>query len=69
MSMGFELSPHLVDLVFALFDRAGDGRLAHEEFIAVLRNRLRRQIRFVNNFCFLILWGYNGCCIYYSGRA
>ncbi len=53
--MGFELSPHLVDLVFALFDRAGDGRLAHEEFIAVLRNRLRRQIRFVNNFCFLFL--------------
>ncbi len=41
---GSELSDNLVSLLFALFDRAGDGRLSHDEFFAVLRNRLRRQI-------------------------
>ncbi len=42
---GSELTDNLVDIVFALFDRAGDGCLSHDEFFAVLRNRLRRQIR------------------------
>jgi len=60
---GQELSQNLLDILFALFDKAGkrhsgqppfpscwwtflgDGALSRDEFIEVLRNRLRRGVR------------------------
>jgi len=34
-----EVAPKIVDLVFALFDKDGDGNLAYEEFVDVLEQR------------------------------
>ena len=44
-SGGNEISENLVDVIFALFDRAGDNCLSYEEFFVVIKNRIRRQIR------------------------
>lgn len=44
-SGGTEISENMVDVIFALFDRAGDNCLSYEEFFVVIKNRLRRQIR------------------------
>ena len=41
---GNEISENLVDVIFALFDRAGDNCLSYEEFFVVIKNRLRRQV-------------------------
>ena len=35
----------MIDVVFALFDKAGDNKLSYEEFFVVLKNRLHRQVR------------------------
>ncbi|KAM7543182.1 hypothetical protein Aperf_G00000018792 [Anoplocephala perfoliata] len=52
-----ELAPHLVDVVFTLFDENDDGRLSYKEFVQVMKNRLFRGldrpmdtgfIRFIN---------------------
>ena len=43
-SGGNEISENLVDVIFALFDRAGDNCLSYEEFFVVIKNRLRRQV-------------------------
>ena len=32
------LSSHLVDIVFIMFDKKGDNKLSHEEFLVVLRD-------------------------------
>ena len=35
----------MIDVTFALFDKAGDNKLSYEEFFVVLKNRLHRQVR------------------------
>lgn len=42
---GREISDNMIDIIFALFDKAGDNCLSYEEFFVVMKNRLRRQIR------------------------
>ncbi len=42
---GAELSPRVIDVVFAMFDAAGDDRISYDEFFVVVRNRLHRQVR------------------------
>ncbi len=42
---GREVSDNMIDIIFALFDKAGDNCLSYEEFFVVMRNRLRRQVR------------------------
>jgi len=37
-----ELNDHVIEVVFTLFDRNGDGRLSSQEFISVMKERLRR---------------------------
>ncbi|CAG9760436.1 unnamed protein product [Ceutorhynchus assimilis] len=42
---GTNLSPHLVDTVFAIFDEDGDGLLSYREFIAIMKDRLHRGFK------------------------
>ena len=42
---GHNLNPHLVHIVFQLFDSDGDGHLSHKEFISVMKDRLHRGFR------------------------
>eukprot|EP00914_Ancora_sagittata_P018256 GHVO01036096.1.p1 GENE.GHVO01036096.1~~GHVO01036096.1.p1 ORF type:complete len:336 (+),score=39.86 GHVO01036096.1:125-1132(+) len=42
---GHTLNPHLVHVVFQLFDVDGDGKLSHKEFISVMKDRLHRGFR------------------------
>ncbi|KAB7499338.1 Calcium uptake protein 3, mitochondrial [Armadillidium nasatum] len=42
---GQELSDHIVDTVFKIFDDDGDGQLSYKEFIAIMRNRLHRGFK------------------------
>ncbi|MCL4125683.1 UNVERIFIED_CONTAM: hypothetical protein GTU68_057101, partial [Idotea baltica] len=42
---GQELSIHIVDTVFKIFDDDGDGQLSYKEFIAIMRNRLHRGFK------------------------
>ncbi|XP_071528725.1 calcium uptake protein 1 homolog, mitochondrial-like isoform X4 [Panulirus ornatus] len=39
-----ELSDHVVDVVFTLFDDNNDGQLSNREFVAVMKNRLQRGL-------------------------
>ena len=32
------LTSHLVDIVFMMFDKKGDNKLSHEEFLVVMRD-------------------------------
>ena len=41
-STGFELDPHLVDVLYYIFDANGDDRLSYSEFIAIMNDRLHR---------------------------
>ena len=52
---GQNLNSHLVHVVFQLFDKDGDGKLSHREFIAVMKERLHRGAR-VSVFAHLIWW-------------
>ncbi|CAH8872005.1 unnamed protein product [Trichobilharzia szidati] len=38
------LSPHVVDVVFTLFDENNDGQLSYKEFVGVMRHRLLRGL-------------------------
>ncbi|KAH9421892.1 calcium uptake protein 1, mitochondrial-like isoform X2 [Dermatophagoides pteronyssinus] len=38
------LSDHLIDLIFTIFDDDEDGQLSHKEFIAIMKERLRRGL-------------------------
>jgi len=40
-----ELSPHVVNTVFQIFDSDGDGSLSHQEFISIMKDRLHRGAR------------------------
>ncbi|XP_032305742.1 calcium uptake protein 3, mitochondrial isoform X8 [Drosophila ananassae] len=42
---GYNLSPHLIDTVFAIFDADGDGLLSYKEFIAIMKDRLHRGFK------------------------
>nr|XP_034190747.1 calcium uptake protein 3, mitochondrial isoform X3 [Osmia lignaria] len=42
---GSVLSDHIIDTVFALFDDDGDGQLSYQEFIAIMKDRLRRGFK------------------------
>ncbi|XP_029043281.1 calcium uptake protein 3, mitochondrial isoform X4 [Osmia bicornis bicornis] len=42
---GSILSNHIIDTVFALFDDDGDGQLSYQEFIAIMKDRLRRGFK------------------------
>ncbi|XP_060650433.1 calcium uptake protein 3, mitochondrial isoform X6 [Drosophila nasuta] len=44
---GYNLSEHLIDTVFAIFDADGDGLLHYKEFIAIMKDRLHRGFRSV----------------------
>jgi len=39
-----ELSEHLVDVVFTLFDDNGDGMLSNKEFVSVMKQRAKRGL-------------------------
>ncbi|EFO93177.1 hypothetical protein CRE_10282 [Caenorhabditis remanei] len=41
---GIPLSDHVVDVVITLFDDNLDGKLSHEEMVAVMRRRMRRGL-------------------------
>ncbi|VEN58461.1 unnamed protein product [Callosobruchus maculatus] len=42
---GTNLTPHLVQTVFAIFDVDGDGLLSYREFIAIMKDRLHRGFK------------------------
>ena len=39
-----DLSPHIVQVMFTIFDEDGDGALSKQEFITVMRNKLKRGL-------------------------
>merc|ERR1719158_2661813 len=39
-----DLSDHLVDVVFTLFDTDGDGKLSNKEFVSVMKQRAMRGL-------------------------
>jgi len=39
-----DLSDHLVDVVFTLFDDNGDGKLSNKEFVSVMKQRAKRGL-------------------------
>jgi len=39
-----ELSDHLIDVVFTLFDTDGDGKLSNKEFVSVMKQRVMRGL-------------------------
>ncbi|XP_060650431.1 calcium uptake protein 3, mitochondrial isoform X4 [Drosophila nasuta] len=47
---GYNLSEHLIDTVFAIFDADGDGLLHYKEFIAIMKDRLHRGFRVSERF-------------------
>jgi Ca2+-binding EF-hand superfamily protein len=40
-----ELSDHIIDVIFDLFDENNDGRLSNKEFIKVMKRRLLRGLQ------------------------
>uniref|UniRef100_H2YW34 EF-hand domain-containing protein n=1 Tax=Ciona savignyi TaxID=51511 RepID=H2YW34_CIOSA len=45
ISTGHQLSEHLVHTLFQIFDKDGDNRLSHVEFIGVMKDRINRGFR------------------------
>lgn len=43
-STGFELDPHLVDVLYKIFDD-GDGKLSYSEFLGIMNDRLHRGFK------------------------
>ena len=39
-----DLSDHVVEVIFTIFDEDGDGALSNKEFIAVMKNKLKRGL-------------------------
>lgn len=39
-----ELSDHLINVVFVLFDENGDGKLSNKEFVSVMKQRAMRGL-------------------------
>ena len=40
----FQLSDHIIDVVFILFDENGDGKLSNREFVSVMKQRALRGL-------------------------
>lgn len=40
-----EISAQVIDAVYTIFDVDGDGHLSTEEFISIMKSRLKRGIR------------------------
>ena len=45
ISSGFELDPQIVEVIYKVFDENDDGQLSYKEFIAVLKDRVKRGIK------------------------
>jgi Ca2+-binding EF-hand superfamily protein len=45
ISSGFELDPKIVEVIYKVFDENNDGQLSYKEFIAVLKDRLKRGLK------------------------
>ncbi len=41
---GVDLSDHVIDVVFVLFDENGDGKLSNKEFVSVMKQRALRGL-------------------------
>lgn len=39
---GLDIDTHIIDVVFSLFDNDGDGKLSQNEFIGIIKDRLKR---------------------------
>ncbi|XP_070553390.1 calcium uptake protein 3, mitochondrial-like isoform X3 [Ptychodera flava] len=46
ISTGHDIAPHVVNTVFQIFDKDGDGKLSHKEFIGVMKDRVHRGCRY-----------------------
>jgi calcium uptake protein 3, mitochondrial len=44
IASGSELDPIIVEVIFEIFDENKDGHLSYQEFIAVVRTRLKRGL-------------------------
>jgi len=42
---GEEISPSVIDAVYTIFDVDGDGQLSTDEFISIMKSRLKRGLR------------------------
>jgi hypothetical protein len=56
ISSGFELDPMIVEVIFKVFDENDDGHLSYLEFIAVLKDRLKRGLNVSNITMFACLF-------------
>ncbi|CAF1467340.1 unnamed protein product [Adineta ricciae] len=45
ISVGFELDPHIIGLIFRIFDIDNDQHLTYDEFMGVMKDRLARGFR------------------------
>lgn len=45
VTTGRTLDPHLVHVVFQIFDQDGDGLLSYQEFVVMMRDRLNRGLK------------------------
>lgn len=39
-----DLNDHVVEVIFTIFDEDGDGGLSNKEFVAVMKNKLKRGL-------------------------
>ncbi|XP_006821524.1 calcium uptake protein 3, mitochondrial-like [Saccoglossus kowalevskii] len=46
ISTGHDIAPHVVNTVFQIFDKDGDGKLSYKEFIGVMKDRVNRGFRY-----------------------
>lgn len=44
-STGLELDPHLVDVLYKIFDANNDNKLSYSEFIEIMNDRLHRGMK------------------------
>ena len=44
MCADVNLSDHVVDVIFVIFDEDGDGGLSNKEFVDVMKNKLKRGL-------------------------
>jgi len=42
VTTGEDIDPYVIDVIFKLFDKDGDGKLSQQEFIGIMKDRLKR---------------------------
>lgn len=57
-----ELSDHVVDVVFTLFDENDDGELSNKEFVSVMKRRMMRGLEKPKDTGFMKLIAAAGRC-------